>query len=178
MHYHNNKIGDIQTQAPLHNTLSSTGISVVKKMNQLGIIVDLAHAEKHTLQKALSVTQKPIMVSHTSINTKEFKHPRFIDLEDAKQIAESGGIIGAWPAGIKLHTLSDYIDEIFRLIDAVGIDHVALGTDMDANYKPVFYNYTQAPILAGALLKRGLNPNEASKVFGANFLRFFNEVVS
>lgn len=178
MHYHNNKVGDIQTQAPQHNTLSPIGISLVKKMNELGIIVDLAHAEKNTLRKALEVTDKPVMVSHTLISKQGSKHPRFIEAPDARRVASNGGIIGAWPAGITLKTLSDYIDEIFRMIDIVGIEHVAIGSDMDANYKPVFYNYDQAPLLAGSLLERGLNEYEAEKILGGNFLRIFKEVSS
>ncbi len=178
MHYHVNKVGDIQTHAPVHKSLTPFGISLIKKMNQKGIIIDLAHAHKQTLTKALGITQKPVMISHALIRHGKFDHPRFIDLEDAKRVAQTGGIVGVWPAGLGLHTLSDYIDQIFRQIDDIGIDHVALGTDMDANYKPVFYNYTQAPILAGTLLKRGLSQEEAAKILGGNFIRFFNEVVS
>jgi membrane dipeptidase len=130
------------------------------------------------LNKALDVTQKPVMISHALIRHGNFNHPRFIDVGDAKRVAETGGLVGVWPAGLGLHSLSDYIDQIFRQIDDIGIDHVAIGTDMDANYKPVFYNYTQAPILAGTLLRRGLNQEEAGKILGGNFLRFFKEVVS
>ncbi len=178
MHYHVNKVGDIQTQAPVHKTLTPFGISLIKKMNQKGMIVDLAHAHKQTLTKALEITQKPVMISHALIRHEKFDHPRFIDLEDAKRVAQTGGLVGVWPAGLGLHTLSDYIDQIFRQIDDIGIDHVALGTDMDANYKPVFYNYTQAPILVGTLLKRGLNPEEITKILGGNFIRFFKEVTN
>ncbi len=177
MHYHINKIGDIQTQAARHNTLTPFGTSLIKKMNKKGIIIDLAHAHKKTLNKALEVTQKPVMISHALIRHKNFDHPRYIDAEDAKRVAQTGGLVGVWPAGLGLHTLSDYIDQIFRQIDDIGINHVAIGTDMDANYKPVFYNYTQAPILAGALLKRGLTQDEAGKILGGNFIRFFKEVV-
>ncbi len=178
MHYHVNEAGDIQTQLPQHKTLTPFGISLIKRMNEKGMMIDLAHAHKQTLYKTLDVTQKPIMVSHALIRHGDFDHPRFIDIEDAKKVAETGGIVGAWPAGLGLYSLSDYIDQIFRQIDDIGIDHVAIGTDMDANYKPVFYNYSQAPILAGSLLKRGLNQEEAGKILGGNFLRFFKEVVN
>jgi membrane dipeptidase len=176
MHYHVNQVGDIQTSVQQNKSLTPFGISLVKKMNDKGIIIDLAHAHKNTLRKALEVTEKPIMVSHTLIADKHLQHPRYLDLADAKRIAQAGGIIGIWPAGLHLQTLSDYIDQIFRHIDLIGVEHVAIGSDMDANYKPVFYNYRQLPIIAGALLKRGLNETEAAKVLGGNFMRLFEQV--
>ncbi len=91
-------------------------------------------------------------------------------------VAETGGIIGAWPAGLGLLTLADYIDQIFRLVDDVGIDHVALGTDMDANYKPVFDDYELTPLLVGSLLKRGMSEEETAKFIGGNFMRVFKQV--
>ncbi|MBC7705834.1 MAG: membrane dipeptidase, partial [Rhodoferax sp.] len=56
---------------------------------------------------------------------------------------------------------------------AVGIDHVCLGTDMDANYKPVFDSYAHLPLYVAGLLKRGLHEDEAAKVIGGNFMRVF-----
>ena len=96
----------------------------------------------------------------------------------AKLLVETGGIIGAWPAGIGLNNFSDYLDQIFRLIDDVGVDHVAFGTDMDATYKPIFDNYQMTPLLVGSLLKKGLSTVEAAKIFGGNFMRVFKEVTS
>ncbi len=176
VHYHINEIGDIQTEAPRYNTLTPFGIQLVKAMNRKGMLIDLAHAAKGTSMKTMEVTEKPVMISHSAIRREGFDHPRFIDLEEAKMAAATGGIIGAWPAGIGLTTFSDYIDQIFHLVDALGIDHVALGTDMDANFKPVFESYAQGPLLAGALLKRGMSEDEAAKMLGGNFMRVFREV--
>ena len=71
-------------------------------------------------------------------------------------VADAGGIIGAGPAGIGSTTLADFGGQIFALVDAVGIEHVAIGTDMDANYKPVLTDYTDFPLLAAALLAAGI----------------------
>ena len=176
MHYHVNEIGDIQTAPAKHNGLTEFGRQLVKSMNQKGMLVDLAHASRDTAIDAIEISDKPVMVSHCAIRGEGFDSPRFIDFDQAKLVAEGGGIIGAWPAGIGLSNLSDFVDQIFRSIDLVGIDHVCLGTDMDANYKPVFDNYRQLPILVGALLKRGLSREEASKFLGGNFMRVFREV--
>ncbi len=176
VHYHINEIGDIQTAAPKHAGLTSFGRNLIKAMNQKGMLIDLAHAAKATAMAAIELSIKPVMVSHTAIRGEGFDSPRFIDLDQAKLVAEGGGIVGAWPAGIGLTSLSDFTDQILRTIDLIGIDNVALGTDMDANYKPVFDNYRQLPLLVSALLKRGLSETEATRFLGGNFLRVFREV--
>ncbi len=178
VHYHTNEIGDIQTVPAVHHGLTPFGRSLVKAMNSKGMLIDLAHASKPTAMQALDISERPVMISHTTIRGKNFDHPRFIDLDLARRVAAGGGIIGAWPAGIGLSSLSDYIDQILRLIDLVGVDHAALGTDMDANYKPVFDNYRQLPVLVGGLLKRGLAEDEAAKFLGGNFMRVFSEVTT
>lgn len=177
VHYHINEIGDVQTEAPRYNTLTPFGITLVKAMNQKGLLIDLAHAAKGTSMKAMEVTEKPVMISHSAVRHPNFDSYRFIDLEEGKMVAETGGIIGAWPAGLGLASLSDYVDQIFRLVDDVGVDHVSIGTDMDANYKPVFDDYEKTPILVGTLLNRGMHEKEAAKIIGGNFMRVFKEVV-
>ncbi len=87
--------------------------------------------------------------------------------------ANGGGVLGSWPAGIGITDLKGYIDRTFELVDHVGIDHVCLGTDMDANYKPVFDTYTKLPTFVAGLLKRGMGELEVAKLIGGNFLRVF-----
>jgi len=176
MHYHINDIGDIQTQAPTHDGLSSFGELLVPAMNEKGMLIDLAHAAKSSFMRALELSSKPVMVSHTAIRREGFDHPRFIDQEQADAVVNAGGIIGAWPAGIGLETFKDYVDQIFHLVKEVGIDYVALGTDMDANYKPRFDNYQMLPLLAGSLLSQGMTESDVEKIFAGNFIRVFKAV--
>jgi membrane dipeptidase len=53
---------------------------------------------------------------------------------------------------------------------------VCLGTDMDANYKPVFDTYANLPLFVAGLLKRGMQEVDVAKVIGGNFLRVFAAV--
>ncbi|RMF14243.1 MAG: hypothetical protein D6757_06680, partial [Alphaproteobacteria bacterium] len=57
-----------------------------------------------------------------------------------------------------------------------GIDHVAIGTDMDANYRPVFTSYRDWPELVAALKDAGLSRHELRKLMGGNFLRIWKAV--
>jgi len=68
------------------------------------------------------------------------------------------------------------VDRIFDLSEALGPDHVAMGTDMDANYKPVFTSYRQMPLLVSELLRRGYGEDNVVKFVGGNFLRVFEAV--
>jgi len=173
VHYHVNQIGDIQTEAPVHNGLTALGKSIVAEMNRTGIIIDLAHATFAVTKDVLSVSSKPIMVSHTNIATASANHPRLISVEHAKLVAAAGGIIGSWPSGMGQVSFSDYIDSIQRLVDTVGIDHAAIGTDMDANFKPVLRSYRDWSLIPAALLARGMHDEDVAKIMGGNFLRVF-----
>lgn len=173
VHYHVNQIGDIQTDPPTHGGLTSTGAAIVREMNKAGIIVDLAHAPLSVVEGATDVSTKPMMVSHSNLTTPALNHPRMISLELALLVTRNGGVIGSVPSGIGQTTFADWIESILRLIDQVGVDHVAIGTDMDANFMPVFTTYRQWHLIPAALLARGLSEIEVAKVMGGNFLRIF-----
>jgi membrane dipeptidase len=173
VHYHINQIGDIQTEAPVHNGLTALGKSIVAEMNRTGIIIDLAHATLAVTKDVLGVSSKPIMISHTNIATASVNHPRLISVEHAKLVAAAGGIIGSWPSGVGQTSFSDYIDSIRRLVDTVGIEHAAIGTDMDANFKPVLRSYRDWSLIPAALLARGMHEAEVAQIMGGNFQRVF-----
>jgi membrane dipeptidase len=176
VHYRVNELGDIQTEDAVHDGLTGFGREVVREMNRLGMIVDLAHATFATTVAALSESSRPIMISHSHLAGPESTHPRLLSEEHACVVAEAGGLIGAWPAGIELTTLSEYCEEICRLVDVVGIDHVAIGTDLDANYLPVLTDYRQFPEVAAELVERGMSRLEIDQVLGGNFVALFAAV--
>ena len=70
------------------------------------------------------------------------------------------------------------VDRAFELVDLVGADHVCLGTDMDANYKPVMETYLKTPWLVGGLLKRGMSKEDTAKLMGGNILRLWRDAIA
>ena len=178
VHYHVNQIGDIQTEASVHGGLTPLGRSIVGEMNRTGILIDLAHATFAVTKDVIEVSTKPVMISHSNLVTPTASHPRLISIEHAKLVAATGGIIGSWPSGIGQSTFSDYIDSIRRLVDAVGVDHTAIGTDMDANYRPVLRSYLDWSLIPAALLARGMHDAEVAKIMGGNFQRVFKATLS
>ena len=173
VHYHPNQIGDPQTAQPRTPGLTPTGRRIVREMNKAGILIDLAHASFGVTKDTVDLSDKPVMLSHSNLKRPDLDHPRLVSVEHARLVASHGGIVGSVPSGIGQANMGDWIASILRLIDAVGIDHVAIGTDMDANYKPVFTDYRDWGSLPAALLARGLSEAETAKVMGGNALRIF-----
>ncbi len=176
VHYRVNEIGDVQTEDPVHGGLSAFGREVVTECNRLGMIVDCAHATFETTIAALERSADPIMISHSHLDHAGRHHPRLLSTAHARAVASAGGLIGAWPSGVTSTGLGDFVDEIVRLADLVGIDHVAIGTDLDANYRPVLASYADYALLPEMLARRGLGSAETAKVLGGNFLRLFRAV--
>lgn len=172
VHYHNNSVGHIMTDVEHPDTgLTGFGADVVAKADDLGVMIDLSHASEKTAFDILSLTRQPAVLTHTHVNDPALTHPRFVSRELAEAVAAQGGYVGAWPAGIGQSTLAEFVDRIEWLIDIMGSDHVAMGSDMDANYKPVLETYTKMPLVIGALLKRGHDETTVTRMMGENFLR-------
>jgi hypothetical protein len=68
-------LGDNYTEPARLGGLTAFGASVVKECNRLGIVVDLAHASHETVLGALKVASQPMIVSHTSLDTRPGKNP-------------------------------------------------------------------------------------------------------
>ncbi|MFD0849106.1 dipeptidase [Sphingosinicella xenopeptidilytica] len=172
VHYHVNQIGDIQTETDVHGGLTPLGRDIVREMNRTGIIVDVAHATLAVTRDVAAITERPLLLSHSNVTARNAPpHPRLVTPDHARIVAETGGVIGSVPSGINQSSFEDWIESILRLVDTVGIDHVAIGTDMDANYRPVFTDYRQWPLIPAALLARGMSAVETAKVMGGNALR-------
>lgn len=178
VHYRVNDIGDVQTEPPVHGGLTAFGREVVAECNHLGIIIDCAHATFATTAAVLETSRQPVMISHSHLDHQDSHHPRLLSPAHAAAVADVGGLIGAWPAGITATSLADFADEITRLTDLVGPDHVAIGTDMDANYKPVLASYADFTALPELLASRGLTDADTGKVLGGNMLDLLRTVVA
>ncbi|GAB3572745.1 hypothetical protein GCM10027345_04440 [Hymenobacter daeguensis] len=128
-------LGDVYTNPARWGGLTPLGADAIRECNRLGILVDLAHASNDTLNAALKVTTRPVLISHTGLDTQlgskpfmaNMMRPRLISKEQAKIVASAGGVIGVWTH--LADTPLEYAQNIRALVEVVGIDHVALGTD-------------------------------------------------
>jgi len=168
VHYRPNQIGDVQTEPPVHGGLSPFGRAVVAECNQLGILIDCAHASFETTVAALEASDQPVIISHGQLAHPDSTHPRLLTTAHAVAVASAGGLIGAWPVGLTSRSLADLGTEIIRLTEAVGPGQVAVGTDLDGNYQPVLTSYHQFPDLARLLDGHGLPAAHIRQILGGN----------
>ena len=173
-HYRANELGDIQTEPAVHGGLTDFGVEVVRRCNRLGIVVDVAHGTLDLVKRAAAVSTKPLVLSHTSLATRPGPTSRQITAEHAKAIAGTGGVIGVWPVGEIYPNMNAMAVGMARLADIVGVDHVALGTDLRGLVGPsTIRDYDELPLLADALTGVGFGRTEIGKILGHNYVRVF-----
>ena len=182
VHYRVSDIGDLQTEKPVHAGLSRFGRQVVAECNRLGIVVDCAHASFATTMAVLEASSQPVIISHGQLGHAEAGHPdtghpRLMSAQHAAAVAEVGGLVGAWPCGITSRSLADFGTEVIRLAEAAGPDHVAIGTDLDGNYRPVLTSYDQLDDLTVLLRDRGLPTARIHQILGGNAMELLGRVL-
>ncbi len=113
--------------------LSYYGVDFVRRMNELGMIVDVAHTGYQTTLDAIEVSSKPIVFSHT--NCKALcDHPRNKTDDQIRALAKKGGVMGLscfnWFVSDRPRsTLEDLLNHFDHVIKLVGPDHAGIGSD-------------------------------------------------
>ena len=92
--------------------------------------MDVAHATLPMVRKAAEVTSRPINLSHTALTGQPRPFTRLVSAEHARVVAQTGGVVGVWPLVDDNPTARRYAEGLARMVDAVGIDHVGIGSDM------------------------------------------------
>lgn len=139
-HARNTNWADSANDKPAHNGLTDFGKEVVREMNRLGMLVDLAHVSDKTFYDALAVTTRPVIVSHSSMRAIS-DVPRNVSDEMLRALARNGGVIG--------------INFGMGFINPKDAEKLRLATDTEA----------EAPTLTGMALDEYAAEN-AQKLFG------------
>lgn len=166
--------------------LTSIGKEAVKKMEKLGMIIDVSHANDKTFWDIYDNTTKPIIASHSNVKAL-CDHKRNLTDEQIKAIAKRDGVIGinAYKKFLARdrykQNLERYVDHIEHIISLVGIKHAALGFDFceylyidkkDEDINPIgLENASKAVSVLEELYKRGYNENDIRKIAFENFMR-------
>ena len=113
--------------------LSKAGLAAVKKMNEIGVAVDLSHSGYRTTSEAIAASTKPVLISHSGC-ASIYAHPRNKPDEIMKALADKGGYFGVYlmpylVASPTVPTREHVINHVLRAIDVCGADHVGIGSD-------------------------------------------------
>jgi membrane dipeptidase len=161
--------------------LTEFGVQVVEECNRLGILLDLSHLAPAGVRDVLAVSRHPVIASHSNARALR-DHPRNLTDEQLTAIAEQGGVVGvtfvdAFLAQPGQATLDDVIAHIEYMLQRIGPDHVAIGSDFDGCDPPAeLADVTRYPAVTAALQARGHAEATIRKVLGENYLRIFHTV--
>jgi len=160
--------------------LTSAGKALVKACNDLGVMIDVSHLNEAGFWDVVDTTTKPIVASHSNAHAI---CPSTRNLTD-KQLAairDSDGLVGLnfnvpflRPDGerhsdMPLEVMADHID---YLVDKVGLERVALGSDFDGALMPDdLADASMLPNLMEALRARGYDDDALRKIGYQNWIR-------
>jgi membrane dipeptidase len=120
-----NLVGDGCTER-YQGGLTTFGLEVVRRLNDLRILVDISHCSEQVGWDALAVSTAPVVVSHSAAKALS-GHPRAKSDELARAVAERGGYFGVVvvPGFLSAHphvTLEDFVRHVEHMVDVCGID--------------------------------------------------------
>lgn len=151
--------------------LTPLGRQTIARMEQLGMIVDIAHASHASVAEILKIAKRPVVSSHGGVQAV-CKVNRNLSDAEIRGVAKTGGVVGIgyWDAAICGTEPDKVAAAIAHVRDLVGIDHVGLGSDFDGAVTTGF-DTAQLVYVTQALVDRGFTPEEIGKVMGGNVLR-------
>jgi membrane dipeptidase len=151
--------------------LTSLGRQAVKRMNQLGIIIDLSHSGDRTALEACELSEQPVIFSHSTSRTL-FNRPRSAPDALIVAAAKKGGVICQ---DVRANTtVSEYVDWVDYCVKLVGVDHIGVAAqdDFHRSYKDTQRIAPYVPTYAAELLKRDWSDDRVYRRagIGANLL--------
>lgn len=180
-HNGDNDICDSAKGKGEHGGLSPFGRDVVREMNRLGMMVDLAHASEASFYDALACSAAPIVTTHSSCRAL-CDHPRNLTDDQIRALAARGGVMQIclyeyFLVKGKEPTVDDIVAHIDHVVRLVGVDYVGIGSDFDGGGGIPGCNSADELInITKALLKKGYTTEMLVKIWGGNFLRVMRQV--
>jgi microsomal dipeptidase-like Zn-dependent dipeptidase len=173
-HFFDNELG-----GSLHGTrgdgLSEFGKSVIRRANEIGLIIDVAHASPRMVVDVLAISKSPVILSHGGVKGTCDSARNLAD-SLMQDIANDGGLIGIgyWDAAVCDITPEGVVNAIRYAIDLMGIKHVALGSDFDGA-TAVRFDTGELAVITEEMLRAGFTEYEIRMVMGENVKRFLIE---
>ena len=195
-HFGRTMLADGSAEDAAGSRLSAAGVEAVGIMQAMGMIVDVSHLSLAGTDHVLEITSRPVIASHSNARAL-LDHHRNLPDDRLTAIASTGGVIGVnffWAFLAEASPkLSHIVDQVERIAEVAGIDHVGLGPDFVTEYFKTMWpgedtyegldvrlvpegtsgSSSELPLVTEALLERGFAEDDVVKVIGGNFLRVF-----
>jgi membrane dipeptidase len=187
IHFSNNALGDCMQDfgspglRPRNGGLTAAGRRVLERMQELGMVVDVAHADSRTLRQIAGITKRPIVDSHGNpcALADTNRCGRFRTWKDMEVVAKTGGVVCTWTWGMtrgrtKRETFRDWTAEILEMKERIGMEHVGLGTDGGGGIPRFVEGYRDIRDLSqlvAAMQEAGFTREEIAAYMGGNTYR-------
>lgn len=159
--------------------LTESGKELVKECNALHIMIDLSHLNEQGFWDVAKISDAPLVATHSAVHAI-CPHSRNLTDKQIDSIAATGGVVGVncYVGNIRPDgncepdtPLSDWVSHVDYLVDRMGIDHVAIGSDFDGATMPEnLKDVSGLPKLIAALSDNGYSHSEVSKIAHNNWL--------
>jgi len=161
--------------------LTAFGRRAIERMEKLGIVVDVSHADRSTALDIVATSSHPVMASHTGARACQ-DFARFLHDDEAVAIARTGGVIGLWPFLHRGRGIADpaaFAAHARHLAGVVGPEHLCIGTDMNGvpGVMDGFHGERDFHRLTDILASLRLTESELKGVAGDNLLRVLDAVI-
>lgn len=179
---HRNEAADGALEDGGRGGLSQFGRALVREMNRLGMLLDLSHLTAPGFFDVLELSEQPVLFSHGNCR-QLYDHRRNLTDEQIRALAGRGGVFGIsfvnsfmTDGQATVATVADHIDHVVQL---VGPDYVAYGSDFDGtDVVPIgLTSVALLPNLTAELMARGYHEADLRKIIGGNYLRVFEAVL-
>jgi len=151
--------------------LTEAGRALVRGLEQRSMLLDLAHASEKTIDDALAIAQRPVVVSHTGVKGT-CDNPRNLSDAHLRGVARTGGVIGIgfWETAVCGPGPDAIARAVRHAVSVAGIEHVALGSDFDGAVTTPF-DAAGLASLTEALIAEGFADTDIARIMGANAVR-------
>lgn len=159
--------------------LTAAGKALVKRCNDLGILVDVSHLNEKGFRDVAEVSSAPLVATHSNAHALSASSRNLTD-DQLRLIGQSGGMVGLnfangflradgrWQSENGFDTLLRHLDHMMRL---AGEDHVGLGSDFDgARIPSLIGDVAGLPRLVGAMRAHGYGEELIAKLCHRNWL--------
>lgn len=166
-----------------NSRLTRFGEEVVRRMNGLGMLIDVSHLNEAGFWHVLELSDQPITASHSCAYSL-CPHPRNLTDDQLRAIAQVKGVVGVnfYPAFLTPDSqaqCADVIRHICHIVEVAGIDTVGLGSDFDGiSCTPTGLDHVEdVPKIATALRDIGFSVTDVEKIMYKNFMRLLLDVI-